>query len=185
MAEPRDRYSTVSIVLHWTIAALILSNVFIGGAMEEAKGLEKFQIFQYHKSVGLTVLVLSLVRLGWRLANPAPPLPGHMAGWEKRLARATHVALYVLMVGIPVLGWATVSASPLNIPTEVWGFIPWPDLPLPTSEDLSEALGEVHESLVKAMYLVLALHVAGALKHHFLNRDQVLWRMLPIVGRPR
>lgn len=185
MAEPRDRYSKVSILLHWTIAALILTNVWFGWQMSEAKGLEKFQLFQTHKSIGLTVLLLSLARLGWRIANPAPPLPAHMARWEKLLARATHVALYVLMIGVPMFGWATVSSSPLNIPTELWGVVPWPHLPLPHAKALSDQLGEVHETLVLATFGVLALHVAGALKHQFVDRDEVLWRMLPIVGRPR
>jgi cytochrome b561 len=184
MAEPRDRYSAVSILLHWTIAALILGNVYAGWVMAHAKGLEKFQVFQLHKSIGLTVLVLSLARLGWRLINPAPPLPAHMARWEKRFAHSVQVALYLLMIGIPALGWATVSSSPLNIPTEFWGVVPWPELPLPNSKALSDQLGDVHIYLVVAMFGILALHVAGALKHQFLDRDQVLWRMLPIVGRP-
>jgi cytochrome b561 len=182
-AERQERYSNVSILLHWTIAALIIANVVVGGRMEDASGPSRFEIFQLHKSIGITVLILSLIRLGWRLANPAPRLPKDMARWEKVLARFTHVAFYVAMIGIPLTGWATVSASPMNIPTLLWGGIPWPDLPVPEGRGVSDLFGQTHETMVKITYAIIALHVLGALKHHFINKDHVLARMLPLVRR--
>jgi cytochrome b561 len=182
-AERQERYSNVSLFLHWTIAALIIGNVIVAGRMEDAEGPAKFAAFQLHKSIGITVLLLSLVRLAWRIANPAPRLPDDMTRWEKLLARFTHMSFYVAMIGIPLLGWATVSASTFNIPTMLWGVIPWPDLPVPEGQAAADRFGGAHETLVKLTYVIIALHVAGALKHHFINKDQVLARMLPLVRR--
>jgi cytochrome b561 len=186
------RYSAVSIVLHWTIAAAILTQIVLGWRMTDMdEGLSQFERFQLHKSLGITILLLSLLRLVWRLTHPAPPLPDHMARWEKVFARATHVGFYVGMIGMPLLGWAIVSASPYNIPTLLWDAIPWPHLPvLPgleedAKEDIAKQLSEIHSKGAWFILGLLGLHVAGALKHHFLDRDTVLWRMLPIVPRPR
>jgi cytochrome b561 len=182
MQESRSRYSTVSIALHWLIALLILSNVLIGGWMEDAPDADKLSYFQMHKSVGVTVLILSLVRLSWRLTHPWPPLPDHMPAWDRAMARATHVIFYVLMIGVPLLGYAAASAGGApEVP--LYGIMPAPNLPLPQSHELAEGLGDTHKILVKTTYVVLALHVLGALKHHFLDKDEVLHRILPIVRR--
>ena len=186
------RYSAVSILLHWTIAALILTQIPLGWRMSDLPyGQAKFELFQLHKSIGITILALSLARLAWRLTHPAPPLPDHMARWEKVFARATHVGFYVVMIATPLGGWVLVSASSLNIPTLIWDVIPLPHLPgfadMPTGqrEAISERVRAGHSALAWFALALLVLHVAGALKHHFLNRDTVLWRMLPIVPRPR
>lgn len=185
------RYSLVSIVLHWTIAVLIALQIRGGWALDGLTGLRQFEGYQLHKSVGITILLLSLARLGWRLTHPAPPLPEHMARWEKVFARATHVAFYLLLIGTPLVGWALVSASPLNIPTELYGALPWPHLPgLPdldaaTKKSVSGVLAFVHGRAPWLFIGLIALHVAGALKHQFLDRDTVLWRMLPVFPRPK
>lgn len=178
------RYSTVAIVLHWLIAAMILANVILGGRMEDARGLEKFELYQLHKSIGLSILILTLARLGWRLGNPAPALPETMKPWERRVARSVQVGFYVLLIGVPIGGWAAVSASPVPIPTELWGVVPWFDLPVERSRETFKEIAEMHELGVKAIYVLLALHVLGALKHHFVDRDAVLWSMAPIFKRP-
>jgi len=185
------RYSVVSILLHWTIAVLIVTQIPLGWRMGDMEdGLAKFELFQLHKSVGLTILLLSLARLAWRLTHPAPPLPAHMARWEKLFARATHVGFYLVMIGMPLVGWAIVSASPYNIPTLLWDVVPWPHLPvLPdlapdAKKAVAETLAAVHSKTAWLAIGLLALHVAGALKHHLLDRDTVLWRMLPLVPRP-
>jgi cytochrome b561 len=181
------RYSAVSIVLHWTLAALIVTQIFVGGWFEDLDGgPEKREAFALHLSFGVTILALSLVRLFWRLANPAPPLPDHMARWEKLLARTTHVLFYVFMIGMPVTGWLTISAGGgSGRPLELWGTIPWFRIP-GVPEDAHDFFEDAHTGLLlKSFWFILALHVAGALKHHFIQRDEVLWRMLPIVGRPR
>jgi len=184
MRERRSRYSTVSILLHWTIFVLIFANATFGGWMEEAPPAEKLGYYQLHKSVGITVLLLSLIRLGWRIAHPWPVLPGDMAMWERILARGTHVLFYILMIGAPLLGWAAASASGApEVP--LYGAVPAPNLPVPEGEDLSETLGGIHKAMVKGIYVVLGLHVLGALKHHFYDKDEVLHRMLPLFRNPR
>lgn len=180
MRESLHRYSTVSILLHWAIAVLVLANVTIGGWMEDAEGPEKLRHFALHKSVGITILALTLVRVGWRIAHRWPPFPDTMARWERIVARGTHIGFYVLLLLIPLLGWAAASAGGAP-PVDWFGLVPAPNLPVPQSDTLSDQLGDTHKLLVKLVYVLLALHVAGALKHHFLDRDPVLHRMLPLV----
>jgi cytochrome b561 len=184
MRENPRRYSTVSILLHWLIVALVLTNLFVGGAMEDAEGPAKLEYFALHKSVGISVFVLTLIRLGWRIGHPWPPFPEAMPGWERVLARGTHVIFYVALLAIPLLGWAAASARGAPV-TQWFGLFPVGNLPLPRSEDLSDWFGDAHELLIKAAYVLIALHVLGALKHHFMDRDGVLHRMLPIVPAPR
>lgn len=163
MRESRSRYSTVSIFLHWAIFVLIFANANLGGRMEEAElAADAGYWFQWHRAVGLTILGLSLIRLVWRFTHPWPPLPERMPEWEKRLARGTHIMFYVLMIGAPLMGLAAATVA---------------------DNGLGEQLGDIHKLLVKAIYVVLALHVAGALKHHFIDKDEVLSRMLPIAKR--
>jgi cytochrome b561 len=132
--------------------------------------------------MGVTILTLSLLRLGWRIGHPAPPLPEHYSRPVRLLARATHVLFYVVLIGMPLTGWIMTSDSPRPYP-DVWGVLPWPKLP-GVGEDLSEAAGGLHtEVILKMFWVLLALHIAGALKHQFLDRDGTLWRMLPIVPR--
>lgn len=186
------RFSTVAIALHWAIAVLIVMNVVVGWKLDDLKGLAKFSVLQWHKSFGITVLVLTLVRLLWRLAQRHPPYPAHMARWEKGLAGVVHWGFYALMVGLPLTGWIIVSASPTNIPTVLYKAIPWPhigpvhSLPLVERKGLEQQFSEVHEWLGWGAVALLLLHVAAALKHQFIDRDQVLWRMAPLgFFRPR
>ncbi len=184
----RRRFSSVAILLHWTIAALIVANVLIGLYAGGLKGLAQFAMLQWHKSFGITVLVLSLARLGWRLGNAPPPLPASMPTWEKAAAHATHWGFYLVMVGLPVTGWIMVSASPLGIPTLLYKVIPWPHiglvhaLPMTQPKPLEALMVEVHETLAWGSIALLILHVGAALKHHFRNGDDVLWRMAPLKG---
>jgi cytochrome b561 len=178
------RYGRVAMALHWLIAASILSLLALGAIMTDLpRGPEKFQLYQIHKSLGITVLALSVLRLGWRLGHPPPPLPGTLAGWERRAARGAHVAFYVLMIGLPVSGWMMVSASPWNIPTQPWGLFTLPHLPwfatYPDKEALEGVMKAVHETAAWLMAGLILLHVAAALRHHLWLRDTVLLRMLP------
>lgn len=148
--------------------------------------MAKFTMFQLHKSVGITVLLLSVVRLAWRLVNPAPPLPTGMKGWERFAAHATHGFFYLMMIGMPLTGWAVVSVSPWNIPTLLWSKIPWPHIGFlhalnPSAKASVEAISSnVHMLLAFGGAALIALHVGAALKHQFILRDGVLGRMLPI-----
>lgn len=187
-----DRYATVAILLHWLIAAAIVLQVVLANRMEGPKGPTQFAVTQLHKSVGITILVLTLARLGWRLANPPPPLPATMSEWERRLARLAHVGLYGLMLAIPLTGWIMVSASTRPIPLVLFGVAPFPDVPgmgglAPAARHLWHEVGETgHGLLVKLLYVLVGLHVAGALKHQLFSRDEpVLARMAPgaVAGR--
>ena len=178
-------YSTVAKFLHWTIAVAILGMIGLGWYMGELprESPIKFQMYQLHKSIGIVILLLSLFRLGWRMTHTRPSLPNNMAKWEMFLAKAVVVLFYALMIGIPFIGWAIVSASPRNMPTMLFGAIPWPHLPiLPTLEnkkEVSEVLEEMHGFMAYSVLAMLALHVGGALKHHFIKRDDVLIGMMP------
>ncbi|WP_374573059.1 YceI family protein [Phenylobacterium sp.] len=194
-APPRasaSRYSTVAIVLHWTIAALIILQVALAGRMEGPASPQVFAIIQLHKSIGITVLLLSLARLGWRLVHRPPPETYPLARWEKGLAHAVHWGFYLIMIGMPLTGWLMVSASKLPIPTLLYGAVPWPNLPGFAGMDAAakhvwHEIGEVgHGVLAKGVWVLFALHVAGALKHQlFKPGEPVLARMAPgaVVGR--
>ncbi len=194
MARWLNRYSTVAIILHWLIAALILCNLWLGVTMVGQHGLAKFNNFQLHKSLGITVLVLSVLRLGWRLANPPPPEAPGMAHWEKSASSIVHWAFYIIMIGMPLTGWLSVSASPTGIPTILYriggfGGIPWPHLPfaaalsLDRKKALESASDAIHIYLSYSAYVLLALHVLGALKHQIFDPNPVLPRMLPFLKR--
>lgn len=184
MAEAQGRvsrsgYSMIAIALHWTIAAMILGNI-AGALLSEGLGdAAKGVIFPIHKSIGLTVLGLSLVRLGWRVAHGFPRLPDRTPSWDAVLARSTHVAFYVLMIAVPLAGWTMVSAG--ERPLTWFGLFDVPKLPV--SKALAGVAHEAHEVLAFAMLGLVVLHVAGALKHHLIDRDDLLARMLPLVRR--
>ncbi len=185
MTSSRDRYSAVAIVLHWLIAAALVFQVLVAWRMHDLKTPLGFALTQLHKSVGITVLLLSLARLGWRLANPPPPEPAGLAGWEQVLSKLVHVGLYVIMIGMPITGWIMVSASRIDIPTLLYGVVPWPHLPVAQLEPAAKAVWrgfghESHEWLAYGAYALIALHVAGALKHQVFDRNlPVLARMAP------
>jgi cytochrome b561/polyisoprenoid-binding protein YceI len=185
------RYSTVAIVLHWLIAAAILLQVVLAWRMVGHNTPEGFALMQLHKSVGITILALSLARLGWRLAKPAPHAAG-LAAWEARLSGAVHAGFYLVMIGMPLTGWLAVSASPINIPTLLYGHIPFPHLPgVPELPAHLKAAAHTagsgsHAALAWLLYGLFGLHVAGALKHQLLAANEpVLARMAPgaIAGR--
>jgi cytochrome b561/polyisoprenoid-binding protein YceI len=186
------RYATVAIVLHWTIALAIVLQIVLSGRMDGPHTPETFAVTQLHKSIGITILLLSLVRLGWRLANPPPPEPDTLAGWERMLSQATHWGFYAIMIGMPLTGWLMVSASRIEIPTLLYGVVPWPMIPgledlAPAAKKTWRVIGEQgHGIIAKFIYVLLALHVAGALKHQLLGRNEpVLSRMAPgaVAGR--
>ena len=184
-----DRYTLVAITLHWLIAAAILSLLAAGLWMTDAikqpetQGLA-FSVYQWHKSIGLTVLVLSVARLVWRLAHPPPPLPASLTPFERKASHVVHVLFYVLMIGMPLLGWAMVSASPLGLPTIVYGLFEWPHIgmlaELDNKKPVEDALKLAHRTGGYLMAGLVVLHIGAALKHHFVDRDGVLSRMVPM-----
>lgn len=179
-------YRPAAMWLHWILAALILAQIGLGWWMNEVlpdHSPAQAQVRGLHISVGLTILILVLVRIGVRLAAPPPPLPETMAQWERMLARANHLLFYLVMLALPLTGWALVSLRPGAI--SFFG-LPWPHLPFmpelfgsPPPKPVRHQLSHVHVYiLIWLILLNLALHVAGAVKHQF-DGKPVLWRMLP------
>jgi cytochrome b561 len=185
------RYGAVSIALHWIIAALILTQLGLGWYMNEVlpdHSAAQDRVQDIHVTVGLTVLVLVLIRIGNRLVHPAPPLPQELPAWERYLAKTVHWLFYALMLVLPLTGWALVSIRHEDIP--FWG-LDWPampgltDFPKPEARAIGRQLKHIHVYILIWIVLInLALHVAGALKHQ-LDGHPVLWRMLPILRPPK
>jgi cytochrome b561 len=180
------RYPAIAMLLHWLIAAAIVLQVVLANRMEGPRSPETFAVTQLHKSIGITILVLTLARIGWRLMNPPPPMPTTIAPWERVLAKVTHAGFYVIMIGLPVTGWIMVSSSTFSRPIILYGLVHWPLVPgladlAPGAKKLWHDVAENgHGLLAKATYVLLALHVAGALKHQLFSRDEpVLARMAP------
>ena len=168
------RYSLIAIFLHWTIAALIAFQISVGWALEEL-GARGFSLYQLHKSMGISILVLTLVRLGVRFWKPRPaPVE---CGWQGALASAVHGGLYLFMLGAPLTGWALVSTARVKVPTLLFGIIPLPHLPLPA--DAHQWAEGGHGLLAWFGIALFLLHVAGAVRHHIMLRDGLMWRMMP------
>ena len=181
METASTRYDRVAIALHWTIAAMIISMLALGLVMEDLPITIKFSAYTLHKSIGITVLALSIFRLIWRLMNPPPALPDTMKAHEKLLAHVAHWALYFLMIAMPLSGWLMVSAS-RKYPTVFFWLGEVPFIPMPQGADPKATAGlfhEAHELLANGAIALILLHVAAALKHHLVNKDTVLTRMLP------
>ena len=171
-----ETWGAVARGFHWLIAVLILVQFVIGSVAEEMKLTPaKLDLFVWHKSVGITVLVLALLRLVWRLANPAPAMPAGTPGWERKLAVIAHWALYGLIFAVPLSGWWVSDAS--RVPFKAFFFLPMPDF-ISTDRALQEAAAEVHEALTITLLFVVIAHIAAALRHHLLLHDDVLRRML-------
>lgn len=166
------------------IAALILGLISAGFLMTQDWLPNRFEVYQWHKSFGIVVLLLSVFRLLWRLTHKAPALPDGMKNWERAAAKFTHIGFYVLMIGVPLLGWAMVSASKLPIENQLFYLIPLPDMPGVSPSEAAEArLKFFHELGAKLILLLFVLHVGAALKHHFVEKDGILQRMLPRIKR--
>lgn len=175
-----DDWGALAKAFHWLIALAIIVNIPLGlWADSLSLSTTKVEAFYWHKSIGLTILWLAVLRLLWRFTNPTPRLPEHMPRWERTLAHGSHFLLYVAMIAMPISGWVVNSAA--NFPLDLYGFIPVPDLVPGTmnEEAIEDIAGAVHYWLFILICALLAAHVAGAVKHHLIERDDVLRRMLP------
>ncbi|ODU20018.1 MAG: cytochrome B [Sphingomonas sp. SCN 67-18] len=171
------RYSSVAIALHWLVALLLIANLAIGIGHDWLKDSLAINAMPLHKSFGISILALSLLRLGWRLAHRPPPLPAGMSALTRRIAHATHMAFYGIMIAMPLSGWVFVSAG--RYPLSWFGLV---DLPKFAVEKGSGAVlfsRAAHELLGWMTVALVAAHVAAALYHHLLRRDDVLAAMLP------
>jgi cytochrome b561 len=174
------RYGYVAQILNWIIVGLLIVQVTLGRIADELPlGLEKLVTLARHKSFGITILGLAVIRLAWRLFNRPPPEPP-MPRWQLAAARINHWALYAILFAMPVSGWLMSSAS--NIPVSWFGLVQLPDFVAP-DRVLKERFHDLHVLLSYALYALAGLHVAAALKHQFVDRDGLLLRMLP-GGKP-
>lgn len=188
----QSRYSTVAILLHWAIAALLVWTVLLAWQAEDLKGAAKIAVLQLHKPLGITIMLLTLLRIGLRFVYPAPPMGEHLKPWEKTLAKSVYGLFYVLMIAVPFTGWATVSASALiqQFPINMFGLFDWPaitplyEMAAEPRHARHEQLEDVHKLLAKVIiYGLIPLHVLGALKHQFLDKDNELAKMIPFLAR--
>lgn len=175
-SEADRRYSGAAIALHWLTAGLIVANLLLGLSMVPLPiSPRKLYWYSYHKWIGITVFLLTCLRLAWRTTHAAPP-PVAMPEWQRRSALASHVLLYLLLLAIPVSGWLYSSATGVQV--VYLGLVPLPDL-VPDDKALALVLKRVHVSLNFALFLLVCVHSVAALKHHLVDRDASLIRILP------
>ena len=170
-------WGAIAQLLHWLIAVLVVVQVTLGMMADDLPaGVRKLTLLARHKSVGITILALAAMRLGWRWANPTPPLPATLKPYEMTLARVSHALLYTLLFAVPLTGWMMSSAR--GFPVSWFGFFQLPDL-VPKSKPLYDMLVMTHQTLAWSLVALAGLHAGAALKHHFIHKDDVLRRMLP------
>ena len=172
------RYSRTAILLHWLIAAFVLATIPIGWYGATFKGDTAQSATNLHKSIGIVILAITLVRVAWRLGHKPGALPTSMSPALRRIARATHALFYGLLLVMPLSGWWMSSAVPGRHPFG-FGLFDVPFLPVPRGWASAGPAHFVHTTLAWVMVVLAVLHIAAALKHHFINKDDVLARMLP------
>jgi cytochrome b561 len=177
-ATPRN-YGHVAITLHWLIAIALIGSFSLGLYMHELPlSPQKLKFYSWHKWAGVTIFMFVVLRLAWRLTHRPPQLPAGMPLWQRQVAEATHVLLYFFMFAVPLTGWLMSSAK--GFQTVWFGVLPLPDL-LEKDQDLGDLLQQVHMLLNFGMAALVVAHLGAALKHHFLDRDDVLGRMIPFL----
>ena len=170
-------YTPFAISLHWLMALLIFAGWSLGVYMHDLPlSPQKLRYFSWHKWMGVTVFLLALIRVGWLATHRAPAPPPNSPPWQIQAARISHMLLYLLMFILPLSGWLMSSAK--GVPTVYFGVLPIPDL-VAKNKELGEILGEVHESLAYGLAVLVAIHIGAALKHQFIDRDDLIGRMLP------
>lgn len=176
-------YGAPAIVLHWLVAVLIIATIPLGVYMADlALSPQKLKLYSYHKWIGVTVFGLAVLRILWRLTHPAPPMDPALPRWHRATAHAAHMVLYVLILAIPLSGW--VYSSAVGVPTVYLGLWQLPDL-VDRNRELADVLKGVHRLLGYTLAVLVTAHALAALKHHFLDRNGVLARMVPFVrSRP-
>jgi cytochrome b561 len=180
-SSAQARYSTVAIVLHWLLGISIFAMFAIGIYMSDLPFSPlRLKLYNYHKWAGITFLILSVLRLVWRLLNKPPALPKAieqaMPNWQTKVYHATHYALYALFFAVPLIGWAYSSAA--GFPIVLFGVLPLPDF-MSVDKEFAKQIKELHEISAFALVGLAILHIGAALKHHFIDKDGLVSRMLP------
>jgi cytochrome b561 len=174
-------YTRTAIALHWLTVALIATGFTLGTWMVDLPiAPQTLRIYAYHKWIGITVFLVTLVRLAWRIAHPVPP-PAGLPAWQRRGAVASHVSLYTLMLAIPLSGWLYSSAAGVQV--VYLGIVALPNL-VAKDDALAAVLKSVHFALNFTLLALVLVHAGAALRHHFVQRDRVLLRMLPALSAP-
>jgi cytochrome b561 len=173
------RYSRGAIALHWIIALLIATNFGLAWVAEDLPDEQKYALIGNHKAIGLIVLVLTVVRIAWRLTHKAPPLLDTLKTWEAALSKVVHVLMYGLMLAIPLAGWGMSSIYAKGAPISIFGLFGFPAMPIAHEKSTQELFYELHEITATIMLVLLALHVGGALKHQFFDKDGTMRRIVP------
>ena len=178
-----SRYSTGAIAFHWIIAALIALNFVAVWVAERMPKPEHMQIMANHMAFGLTILVLSVISVLWRLFHPRPPYVATIRPWEAMLARIVQTLFWFLIIAMPITGWGMVTASPTSTGVSWFGLFTVPPLPFAHGSGAGGTFHDVHETFAWLMLGLIALHVAGALKHQLFDRDGTLGRMVPFMRK--
>lgn len=175
--SPSVRYTPSAIVLHWLMACLILAVYFMGISIDDFPiGPDRIMLVTWHKWLGVTVALLWLARVAVRLTNTPPAMPANSPAWQNALANLTHIALYILMIAIPVTGWLMSSAK--GFTTTFFGLFDLPNV-LEKDKALAQTLKEVHALLAHTLMILVAAHIAAALKHQLIDKDNLMARMRP------
>jgi cytochrome b561 len=172
------RYSRGAIAFHWIIAILILMNFAIAWRAEDLPKPEAMAVMGYHKAWGITILVLTLGRIAWRLGHKPPPLVETLKSWEAAVAKVTHFLFYALTLAVPLAGWGMHSAAS-GKPVSIFGLFSVPPLPVTNDRPTAGLFHDLHETFAAVMLLLAVLHILAALKHHFVDRDGTMRRIIP------
>lgn len=177
LKNTENSYGMVTLILHWGMAVIIVALLVLGLYMTRVPVSPlKFKLYGWHKEVGILILMLAMIRVVWWSANILPVLPATLPRWQKMAAHAVHAAFYVFMFLLPLSGWLMSSAA--GFPVSFFGWFLLPDLITP-HEGWRVLLSETHEWLGYGLIATFCAHVGAALKHHFINKDNILRRMLP------
>ena len=180
LANSDTSWGTLAKFFHWLVAALIVTQFALGWmAVSWRLSPAKLNLFVWHKSIGMLILALVVLRLLWRLANPTPALPANAPAWERAAAQISHALLYVLMFALPLSGWIINSAA--GVPFKIFWQIPLPAI-VASDKPTAELAALVHLSLFAMLAALLVLHIVAALRHHLVKRNDLLRRMLPAWG---
>lgn len=173
------RYSRGAVILHWLIAVLIILNVVAAWVSEDMPKPDRAMIIGNHKAIGIMVIGLTVVRIFWRLTKKPPPLVDTLKAWEAALSKVVHAALYFLMLALPLSGWAMSSSFSKGEGISLFGLVSVPALPVGYDKPTTGMYHEMHEIFANLMIALFVLHVAAALKHHLIDKDGTLRRMVP------
>lgn len=178
----QTRYSGVTMTLHWLIALAVAANFIIPETLEGLPHEEFMDAMSPHKALGLIIFALVVLRLAWRLVRTPPPLPSSLKPWERALAKVTHTLFYVILLAMPVVGYVGNSYDGSDV--NVFGLFTVPRLPVPADDAFAHKLFHLHGTVGTLLLVLIGLHVLGALKHQFIDRNGDLYRMLPF-GTPK